>query len=43
MNIGNRIGKDGLEFIFKLSVKLHGNKAKESHVIIDSTVHILKI
>ncbi|MEA2018562.1 MAG: transposase, partial [Campylobacterota bacterium] len=34
----NRIGKDGLEFIFKLSVDMHGNDAKESEVIVDSTV-----
>ena len=34
----NRIGKDGLEFIFKLSVELHGNKAKQSQVIVDSTI-----
>ena len=34
----NRIGKDGLEFIFKCSVDIHGDAAKESQVIIDSTV-----
>lgn len=34
----NRIGKDGLEFVFKSSVELHGDAAKESQVIIDSTV-----
>jgi len=34
----NRIGKDGMEFIFKLSVELHGDNAKESQVIVDSTV-----
>lgn len=34
----NRIGKDGLEFIFKCSVDIHGDAAKESSVIIDSTV-----
>jgi IS5 family transposase len=43
LNIGNKIGKDGLEFIFKLSVKLHGNKAKELHIIVHITVHILKL
>jgi hypothetical protein len=43
LNIRNKIGKDGLEFIFKLSVKLHGNKAKESYMIVHSTVHILKL
>ncbi len=34
----NRIGKDGFEFIFKCSVELHGDNAKESQVIVDSTV-----
>ena len=34
----NRIGKDGFEFIFKCSVELHGDDAKESKVIVDSTV-----
>ena len=34
----NRIGKEGLEFIFKCSVELHGDNAKQSQVIIDSTV-----
>lgn len=34
----NRIGKDGLEFVFKQSVELHRDEAKESQVIIDSTV-----
>ncbi len=34
----NRIGKDGFEFIFKLSVELHADSAKESQVIVDSTV-----
>lgn len=34
----NRIGKDGFEFIFKCSVELHGEAAKEEQVIIDSTV-----
>jgi IS5 family transposase len=34
----NRIGKDGLESIFKASVELHGESAQESQVIIDSTV-----
>jgi len=34
----NRIGKDGMEFIFKCSVELHGDSAKESQVIVDSTV-----
>jgi len=34
----NRIGKDGFEFIFKCSIELHGDDAKESQVIVDSTV-----
>jgi IS5 family transposase len=34
----NRIGKDGLEFVFKCSIELHGDAAKESQVIVDSTV-----
>jgi len=34
----NRIGKDGFEFIFKCSVDIHGDAAKESQVIVDSTV-----
>jgi IS5 family transposase len=34
----NRIGKTGMEAIFKMSVELHGEAAKESQVIVDSTV-----
>jgi IS5 family transposase len=34
----NRIGKDGFEFIFKMSVELYADEAKESQVIVDSTV-----
>ena len=34
----NRIGKDGFEYIFKMSVEMHGNAAEEPQVIIDSTV-----
>lgn len=34
----NRIGKEGLEFVFKCSVELHGETAKEAQVIVDSTV-----
>ena len=34
----NRIGKEGMEFIFKMSVELHGEAAQESQVIVDSTV-----
>ena len=34
----NRIGKKGIEFIFKISVELHGEAAQESQVIVDSTV-----
>ena len=34
----NRIGKDGFEYIFKMSAEIHGDAAEESQVIIDSTV-----
>jgi IS5 family transposase len=34
----NRIGKEGMEFIFKMSVELHGEAGQESQVIVDSTV-----
>ena len=34
----NRIGKDGFEFIFKMSVLMHGDAAEESQIVIDSTV-----
>ncbi len=34
----NRIGKEGFEYIFKLSVEMHGEAAEESQIIIDSTV-----
>jgi len=34
----NRIGKEGFEYIFKLSVKMHGDASEESQIIIDSTV-----
>jgi IS5 family transposase len=34
----NRIGKEGFEYIFKLSVEMHGGAAEESQIIIDSTV-----
>jgi len=34
----NRIGKTGMEAIFKMSVELHGDAANESQVIVDSTV-----
>lgn len=34
----NRIGKEGFEYIFKLSVEMHGEAAEEDQVIIDSTV-----
>jgi len=33
-----RIGKTGVEQIFRMSVGLHGNAAEEKHVIIDTTV-----
>ncbi len=35
MNIGNRIGKEEIVFIFKISVELHGTSLTS---IIDSTV-----
>ncbi len=34
----NRIGKEGFEYIFKLSVEMHGASAQEKQVLIDSTV-----
>jgi IS5 family transposase len=34
----DRIGKDGFEFIFKMSVEMHGDASEESQVVIDSTV-----
>ncbi len=34
----NRIGKAGIELIFKETVRLHGKEAEEKEVIIDSTV-----
>ena len=34
----NRIGKEGFEYIFKLSVQMHGKAAEEEQVIIDATV-----
>lgn len=33
-----RIGKEGMELIFKASVQLHGNSAEEKEVLIDTTV-----
>jgi len=33
-----RIGKEGFEYIFKMSVEMHGDAAEESQVTIDSTV-----
>ena len=33
-----RIGKEGMELIFKVSVQLHGNNAEEKEVLIDTTV-----
>ncbi len=33
-----RIGKEGMELIFKVSVQLHGSKAEEKQVLIDTTV-----
>ena len=34
----NRIGKEGVELIFKSTVMLHGKKAEEKQVIVDTTV-----
>ena len=33
-----RIGKKGIEKIFKISIDLHGKKSKEKEVVIDTTV-----
>jgi len=33
-----RIGKKGIEKIFKISIDLHGKKSKENEVVIDTTV-----
>ena len=33
-----RIGKPGVEKIFQVSIELHGKKAKEKEVLVDSTV-----
>jgi IS5 family transposase len=33
-----RIGEEGVEKIFKVSIELHGNKAKEAEVLVDTTV-----
>jgi len=33
-----RIGKEGMELVFKSSVELHGKKANEKQVIVDTTV-----
>ena len=33
-----RIGEDGVRKIFEVSVTLHGDKAKEEEVVVDSTV-----
>ena len=34
----DRIGKEGMEAIFKMSVELHGEAAEEPQVVVDSTV-----
>jgi IS5 family transposase len=34
-----RIGKEGVELIFNMSVKLHGKSSEEKDVIVDTTVH----
>ena len=33
-----RIGEEGVEKIFKVSIELHGQKAKEAEVLVDTTV-----
>ena len=33
-----RIGRDGVEKIFEISVRLHGEKAEEKEIIVDTTV-----
>jgi transposase, IS5 family len=33
-----RIGEKGAELIFKVSVELHGNQAKEKEIVVDTTV-----
>jgi len=33
-----RIGEEGVEKIFKVSIELHGKKAKEAEVLVDTTV-----
>jgi transposase, IS5 family len=33
-----RIGEEGAELIFKVSVELHGNQAKEREIVVDTTV-----
>jgi IS5 family transposase len=34
-----RIGKEGVELIFNMSVRLHGKSSEEKDVIVDTTVH----
>jgi IS5 family transposase len=34
-----RIGREGVELIFNMSVKLHGKSSEEEDVIVDTTVH----
>lgn len=34
----NRIGKEGMEMIFKESVRINGKDGKEKQVIVDTTV-----
>ena len=38
-----RIGKDGAEFIFSVSVDMHGSKAQEKRAVVDSTVQVKNI
>lgn len=34
----NRIGKEGVDYIFKMSVEMHGDNAEAEEIIVDSTV-----
>jgi IS5 family transposase len=38
-----RIGEDGVRKIFEVFVNLHGDKAKEGEVVVDSTVQEMKV
>ena len=38
-----RIGKKGAEFIFSISVDIHGRKAQEKRAVVDSTVQVKNV